>query len=363
MSGRLIALVLPSLGAGGAERVTLTLAQGLLELGDRVDLVLGQATGALLPMVPAGVRVIDLSAGPSLRGMIRPLVRYLARERPAAMQASMWPVTCWAVLARRLARSDARLVLTDHVNLSAMHADRGAAHDAAMRASMRIAYRRADAVTAVSQGVADDVERLARLPAGSVRAIPNPIPPPTSCREVARWPADGPRILTVGTLKAQKNQALLLDAVARLATVRPVQLAIVGEGEERAALEAHARQLGIADRVTLPGFAPNPACWYASADLFALSSDYEGFANVLVEALAHGLLVVSTDCPDGPAEVLAGGKFGRLVAPGDIDGLAGAIHAGIDSRADHAALKARAREFAPPAIVAAYRALLLGAAA
>lgn len=355
-----IALLLPNLGAGGAERVVLTLAEGLLARGDAVDLVLGQARGELMPQVPAGARVIDLKAGSRLRGIVRPLVRYLRQERPAALHASMWPVTCWAVLARTLARSDARLVLTDHTNLSAMHATLGRTHQAALRASMRIAYPTADAVTAVSQGAAADVARLAGLPPERVHAIPNPIPPPTSCREVARWPADGPRLLTVGTLKAVKNHALLLRAFAAVAAQRPVQLAIVGEGALRGELEKLARELKIADRVAFPGFTANPACWYASADLFALSSDYEGFANVLVEAMAHGLPVVSTDCPNGPAEVLAGGRFGRLVPPGDAGALAEALVAGLATPGDHAAQKRRARDFAPAPIIDRYRALLVG---
>lgn len=359
MTGKRIALLLPSLRGGGAERVALTLAEGLLALGDSVDLVLGQAHGELLGDVPAQARVVDLDAA-RLRGTVRPLARYLRAERPAAVQASMWPLTCWAVLARRLAGSDARLMLTDHVNLSAMHADHGRLHDVAMRASMAATYPAADVVTAVSRGAAADVERLANLRAGTVQAIPNPIPPPRSCRDVAAWPADGARILSVGTLKPQKNHALLLDAFARVAARRPARLAIVGEGALRPMLEAQARTLGIAERVAMPGFAANPACWYAAADLLVLSSDYEGFANVLVEALAHGVPVVSTDCPDGPSEVLDGGRFGRLVPPGDAGALAAAILASLDARHDHAALKARARDFAPAAIVARYRALLLG---
>ena len=361
MTASRIALVLPTLGGGGAERVALTLSEGLLAHGDAVDLVLGQAAGDLLPAVPDGVRVIDLAA-PRLRGMVRPLARYLKREQPAAVQASMWPLTCYAVLARTLADSNARLMLTEHANLTAMHAGLGRVHMVAMRASMAAAYPGADVRTAVSQGVAADVERLAGLPAGAVHAIPNPIPAPRSCRDVAEWPADGARILAVGSLKPQKNHALLLDAFARVAARRPAQLAIVGEGPLRPALATRAQALGIAERVVMPGFAANPACWYAAADLLVLSSDYEGFANVLVEAMAHGVPVVSTDCPDGPAEVLDRGRFGRLVPPGDAEALANAIVDALGNRHDHAVLKARARDFAPAAIVARYRDLLLGAA-
>lgn len=361
MTAAHLALVLPTLQGGGAERVAVTLAKGLAAGGDRIDIVLAEARGELLAELPPGVRVINLDAH-RFRDMLRPLAAYLRRERPDTVAAQMWPVTSWTALAHRIAGSTARLVLTDHVNLTADHAPRGRAHHLAMRATMAATYRRADALTAVSAGVAADVARLAALPRERIAVIHNPIPLPGPAA-AADWPGEGLRILSVGILKPQKNHALLLSAFAEVAAQRPARLAIVGDGPLRPALQAQAAALGIADRVRFPGFVTDPGPWYAAADVFALSSDYEGFGNVVAEALGHGLRVVSTDCPDGPAEILGGGRWGRLVPPGDAPALARAIAAATDSPADPAAARARAADFAPGPIVAAYRRAMLGGAA
>jgi glycosyltransferase involved in cell wall biosynthesis len=163
----------------------------------------------------------------------------------------------------------------------------------------------------------------------------------------------------VGTLKPQKNQRLLIEAFARMCGPED-RLSIVGEGGERRALKQTAATLGIAKQVLLPGYTPDPAQWYASADLFVLSSDYEGFANVVAEALGYGLTVVSTDCPSGPAEILDG--VGRLVPVGDIEALATTMTAALARPDDPAIARARAAFFEPKAIAELYRALLIGPA-
>jgi len=354
-----IALALPTLGGGGAERVAITLAQGFLARGDAVDFVLGQAKGAFIGSVPAGARVIDLGAI-RMRDTVRPMARYLSEIRPDAVHASMWPMTSYTVLAHRLARSQATLVLTDHVNLSAEHAKRGFIHGLAMRLSMATTYRAADAVSAVSQGVARDIAKLACLPQGRVLAIYNPIPRAEhGSGAKSPWHDEGARILSVGSLKPQKNHALLLDAFAELLKYRQAQLTIVGEGPLRPVLEQRAEDLGIQEKVRFVGFVEDPSSWYRSADLFVLSSDFEGFGNVLVEALDHGLRVVSTDCPDGPAEILKSGRHGTLVPAGDVLALAGAMHQTLSTPADPAAARERAGDFAPERTIEHYRTLLL----
>ncbi|SFR98913.1 glycosyltransferase [Sphingomonas jatrophae] len=353
-----IALLLPNLVVGGAERVTLTLAAELLKLGDRVDIVLLRREGGLLDAVPAGARLIVLDA-PRLRAAARPLAAYLAQERPAALLAAMWPLSSIAVWAAR--RSSTRVVVVEHNNMSAYARTWGSIPRALLGPTLRWSHRRAAARIAVSQGAATDLARLCGLPEDQVQAIGNPIPLPSAAPrdDTPDWGGSGRRILTVGTLKPQKNQRLLLDAFARMAQPED-RLAIVGEGEERGALERHAAALGIAAQVLLPGNAPDPGRWYASADLFVLSSDYEGLPTVLIEALGHGLTAVSTDCPSGPAEIL--GADGRLVPVGDAGALAAAMGAALASPDAPDAARARAARFAPERIAADYRALLLGAA-
>jgi glycosyltransferase involved in cell wall biosynthesis len=230
---------------------------------------------------------------------------------------------------------------------------------ALLRPTLRWSHRQAAARIAVSQGAADDLALLCGLPRSAVHAIHNPIAPPSPSQpgDLPEWGGAGRRILSVGTLKPQKNHLLLLDAFARMAQPGD-RLAIVGEGSERAAIEQAAEKLGIASQLLLPGYAPAPERWYASADLFVLSSDYEGFANVVAEALGHGLTVVSTDCPSGPAEILDG--LGRLVPVGDAVAMAEAIDAALAAPDAGAAARTRATAFAPAPIAARYRALLLG---
>jgi glycosyltransferase involved in cell wall biosynthesis len=351
-----IALLLPSLEPGGTERVTLTLAAEFLRLGDDVDLLVLRQEGALLDAVPVGARLVVLKAR-RLRGAVRPLRDYCARVRPDVLLASMWPLTSIAVWAAR--RSRTRVVVAEHNTLSVEAQTWSASARALLRPTLRWSHRQAAARIAVSQGAADDLALLCGLPRSAVHAIHNPIAPPSPSQpgDLPEWGGAGRRILSVGTLKPQKNHLLLLDAFARMAQPGD-RLAIVGEGSERAAIEQAAEKLGIASQLLLPGHAPAPERWYASADLFVLSSDYEGFANVVAEALGHGLTVVSTDCPNGPAEILDG--LGRLVRVGDVVAMAEAIDAALAAPDAGAAARARATAFAPAPIAARYRALLLG---
>ena len=338
------------------------LAQGMLARGHAVDLVVLKGGGVLEQLLPPSVRLIDLGS-PRLRSSLLPLIRYLRRERPAALLAFMWPLTVIAVLARMLARSPARLILADHCALSQQYAP--ALHKR-IRSSVRIFYPRADARVLVSDGAADDLARLSGLDRSSLDVIFNPVPPPGPIDQAvlhsakALWPASGRRILNVGSLKSQKNQALLLRAFASLAEQEEVQLLILGEGQERQALTALANELGVASRVSFPGFRTESASVYEAADMFVLSSDYEGLPMVLVEALHAGLPIVSTDCPSGPYEILGGGRFGTLVPMGDAQGLAQAMQAMLARPADPARQKARAADFSSDKAVDAYLRLLLG---
>jgi len=353
------AFLLPDAGAGGAERLTLDLMHGFVARGARVDLVLQQAVGEFLGMIPAGVRVIDLAA-PRLRSAWRPLRGYLQQERPDALLAAMWPLTTVAMAAAAGLRQRPRMVLSDHCALREQYAGQ-ARTLAAMKLTIPLSYRRADAVIAVSQALAKDLAQIAAMPPERVTAVCNPVPQPLRSGTQADWGArSGPRVLGVGSLKAQKNFALLIRAFARLDPALEATLAIVGEGTERTALEALVTELGLTGRVLLPGFTTTPGDWYESANLFALSSDYEGFGNVLVEAMHCGLSVVATDCPHGPAEVLGNGRWGRLVPVGDAAALAGAIDACLATPLDPAVQRARAAEFSVERAVDGYWRAMFG---
>lgn len=353
-----IALFLPNLGGGGAERVALATATDLVARGHEVDLVLIEAKGELLPLLPPEVRVFDLKARRIIASLL-PLARYLRDRKPDALHALMWPGTIVAILAHRLARSRAVLMVSDHVAFSQPFLS--ASQTMLLRWTTALFYPMADHRIAVSQGTADDLAALSGIPRERFEVIYNPIVPPNAVATTDKvqrlWGDAGARIISVGSLKAQKNHALLLRAFAKLGR-SDARLMILGEGPLRPNLRTLASELGIADRVLMPGFALDPWPYLASADLFVLSSDYEGFGLVIAEAMHAGLKIVSTDCRAGPGELLDGGRFGRLVPCGDADALAAAMDEALLEPSDSERLRKRAEELTGPATLARYAKLL-----
>lgn len=287
-----------------------------------------------------------------IRRAIFPLVRYLRSVRPNAVLASMWPLTVIALWARVLARVPMRVVVAEHATWSRSELLERPAVGWQIRSSMHRFFPRADGIVAVSEGAGDDLARFAGLDRAAISTIYNPIVeealarPTVTPSEPGDWFAGGHRrILAVGTLKSIKDYATLLNAFAILRQRHDAHLLILGEGECRPELEAQARELGIADSVSMPGFVIDPMPYYRQADLFILSSIAEGFGNVIVEALVVGTPVVSTDCQSGPREILCDGKYGLLVPVGDARALAEAMNTSLTSHHDHEALMARAQDF------------------
>lgn len=358
-----IAIMLPDLRGGGAERMRLNLAADWLAQGFAVDFVLLRKRGELVDLVPHGATITALGVD-RYRSAVGPLVAYLRETRPDVLLAAMWPLTVVAILGARLSRLPIRVVVSDHNALSKAYADRGLLHRLALGASMALTYPFADARVAVSEGVAHDLSRLCGLGANRFDVVYNPAAAATGA-QTRGWtrPAElDPHarvILNVGTLKAQKDHALLIEAFARMQPNGNVQLCILGEGVLRTSLEALIQERQLSGRVVLPGFVADPTPYYRAADLFVLSSKYEGFGNVIVEALDHGVPVVSTNCQAGPSEILADGRFGTLVPVSDPDALAAAMQQALDMDHDREALKRRAREFAPDVVARKYMKLML----
>jgi len=328
---RKISLFLPSLRGGGAERVMVNLARGFAERGLQVDMVLAKAEGPYLSEVHDGVRVVDLGSKRVLYSLPG-LVRYLRRERPDAMLSAMTHANVIAIWARRLAGVKTRLVVSEHNNLSIATENSRSLRAKLMPWFIRRFYPSSDAVVAVSRGVAEDLAARTGLPIEIIRVIYNPVITPELFAKAEEpldhpWfqPGEPPVILGVGRLVRQKDFATLIHAFALVREERPARLMILSEGEERPALESLVRELGIEEDVSLPGFVENQFKYMKRAAVFVLSSRWEGFGNVLVEAMALGTPVVSTNCPSGPAEILEGGKWGRLVPVGDVHKLAASM--------------------------------------
>lgn len=354
-----IALFLPNMSGGGAEQVALTSAKDLIKRGHEVDLVLVRAEGALLPLLPSAVRVVDLNAR-RMVASLAPLARYLRERKPDALHAVMWPVTIVAILAHRLARSRALLMVSDHTTLS-RHV-RSWGQRAILRWTTSFFYPMADFRVICSSQAADDLATLSGISRGRFEVLYSPFSPPeiirTNSDAERLWGDCEQRIITVGSMKQEKNQALLLRAFAQLGGHPKAKLMILGEGQLRPALEQLAAQLGVADRVLMPGFAIDPWPYLASADLFVLSSDYEGFGIALAEAMYAGLRVVSTDCMSGPSEMLDSGRYGRLVPCRDAAALAEAIEKALAEPAKPERMRARAISMAGQNMIARYSELL-----
>ncbi|MFL6763746.1 MAG: glycosyltransferase [Sphingomicrobium sp.] len=320
-----IAFLLPNLGGGGAERVALTLAKAFVERGHSVDLVVMERTGELIGAVPPGVRIVDLKVK-RMRNIVPSLIRYLRKRRPDAIHISMWPLTIIGIIGARASRVRMRVVVSDHATYSSSSLYSRQLKQLSW--SARLIYPLADRRVTVSEMGANDLAELTGIPRSRFEVIYNPIDVPrqiAASDETERaWRGPGRRILTIGTLKSEKNHSLLLRAFARMQD-SDAQLLILGEGPLRADLERLAAELGIADRVAMPGFALDPWPYLASAELFVLSSDSEGFPVALAEAMHAGLRIVSTDCVSGPSEMLDGGRFGKLVPIGDERALAEAM--------------------------------------
>jgi glycosyltransferase involved in cell wall biosynthesis len=402
-----IALFVTDFASGGVETTALEIATRLRTLGFEVDLVVCSATGPLARLVPSDVRVFEL--GPAselaarlavaradvggipanLRPILLPrmgphrlrslpgLAAYLRERRPDGLYAATPVPNLLAVWARRLAGVSTRVVVSQRNHVSSTLASSRRWRKRFLAPALGRGYALADGVVAVSRGVADDLAAATGLARERIRVVYNPV---VNARLAALakepldhpWlqPGEPPVVLSVGRLVEQKDYPFLVRAFARLREARPARLVILGEAQsaaqtrnEREALLALARELGVGGDVSLPGYVTNPFAFLARASVFALTSRFEGLSNALIQALACGCPVVSVDCPHGPAEILDGGAYGTLVRLGDEAGFAAALAAAIDAPVDRERLRERAAYFSVDRAVDAYLELLLGSRA
>jgi glycosyltransferase involved in cell wall biosynthesis len=382
---RRVALLMKSLGGGGVQRSMLQLARGLVERGVEVEILACRPDGKFRGLVPAGVSVVPLPSTPPGVGRLKVLATEPAAWRELLLPVLLPPVSSWqlrhlsALISRlREAPPDVLVTSATYLSLVALWArdaadartavivsERGnlSSHTSHGRRSIRLrlrhlpplvrrVYPRADGIVTVSQGVARNLSGHTGIPLERIETIYNPVVTPELDALAAQepghpWFDDGgaPIVLGAGRLVPQKGFQTLIDAVALLRRERPLRLLVLGEGKYRAALERRAAKAGLGPDFSLPGFAENPFAYMARASVFVLSSAYEGLPGVLIQALACGCPVASTDCPNGPSESLEAGRFGPLVPVGDAPALAGAIAGVLDAPPDREGLRAQGRSF------------------
>ena len=357
-----VALFVPSLGGGGAERVMVTLANALAERHFTVDFVLWTESGPLRSLLSDKVHVVALGTYNPVK-VILGFARFLKTYKPEVVISALFVGNIIAALAKAAVRSRAHLIVTEHVAIGTyLRNEPRRLRRLCIPPLMRLTYLLAQNIVTVSRGAAQSLAPvLGKTTSKRITVIYNPIDLARIEAMAAAADENGagwnvPTIINVGRLIEQKDQQTLIQAFAKVHAHRPCRLVILGEGEKRETLAALVRKLGVGSDVLMPGFIANPYSWMRQSAVFVLSSKFEGLPTVLIEAMQCGTPVISADCPSGPAEILEAGQWGRLFPPGDVDALASAIEDALDGKLA-TAVRQRAADFSIDNAVSRYVAL------
>ena len=356
-----IVVVLPNLVGGGAERLAIYLAHDWLERGFSVEFILMESKGDLLTLLDERVSLVDLKSK-KIRKALFPLAKALRKSNPDVIWSGLWPLTSVSILSWIFAGKKGRLFTIDHNYLSISTIKQLNVPSILLKFVMRLTYPFATGVMTVSHGAKLDLENLGSFKKGRVKVIYNPAATGkpalynvSSDESINLWGRTVKyKVITAGALSDQKNHKLLIRSFSKISQIREAKLIILGEGELRSELEDLIKSLNLEDKVKLLGFVKEPYPWFLSADLFVLSSDWEGLPTVLVESLECGLPIVSIDCPSGPYEILEKGKYGKLVPLYDELALTKAIEESLTQDHNLESLRIRAKDFSLDKISSEY---------
>lgn len=348
-----IAFFLPALNFGGIEANTIRLAKSFIEKGYDIELLLGRAQGEYLERIDKSLKIINFNKRRSI-GMIYSLARYMWKENPDIVYTGGEQANIILMLAKILSPKT-KVIISIRTNLTIEYKESERKFKKKIYPLLsKYLYKLADSIVTVSNGVAEDVNSLLGLPKNKMTVIYNPIVNDEIFELMEQknnhpWLNDNQYkvIISVGRLVNQKNFSFLIKSFEKVKKELPnTKLIILGDGPEKDKLNQLIKELEIEKDVALEGFVQNPYSYMKESDLFVLSSKWEGFGNVIVEALATGIPVVSTKCPSGPDEILENGKFGSLVRVNDVDQMSTAIlHELSTPSADEKKRKARAEKF------------------
>lgn len=348
-----IALLAANLNGGGAERSLVNLGIGLTELGHEVEFVLFQKEGPYLSLVPPSAKIVDLQIHHA-RESLPKLIRYFRANRPDAIFSILDHVNVVAVMGQMISRVPTRVCVSIRSTLSRESAAMGRKKKIEMWLASKL-YPKAHKVIAVSEGVANDTAQFLRISPDHIEVLYNPVITPDFLETFRQLPdhpwllkKELPVVIGVGRLTLAKDFDVLIEAFSEVIKVIPSRLIIFGEGEDRAKLEALIKSKGIEGSISLPGFTLNPYAAMSACDVFVLSSQFEGLPGALIQAMACGAILVSTDCKSGPREILEDGKWGRLVPVGNVGKLSEAIVAALED-----AIAGRSKEI-PQEVISKY---------
>jgi|AntDeeMinimDraft_5_1070356.scaffolds.fasta_scaffold00748_11 glycosyltransferase involved in cell wall biosynthesis len=359
---------LPSLAGGGAEKTMITLANEFSSRGHTVDLLLGKAEGPYKDKVSDDVRIIDFDApelpGFALSSSIPYIIKYIKLKQPDVIISALFPANLVNIIATKISNTDTISIISEQNRLSRHLEHTSSKERLTLPSLIRFIYPKSDVVTAVSQGVASDLSTISGIPQEQIEIAHNASMDP-DIEHLATEDVDHkffdtgyPVIIAVGNLTKQKDFETLLRSFAKVQENKQSRLIILGEGEKREELEQLRHRLGLDDMVDLPGFVNNPYAYLQQSSLFVLSSKWEGLPTVVIEALACGCPIVSTDCPSGPSEILKDGEYGTLIPVGDDKEMSTAILRMLEDPTPSDKLKERANDFSTEAAAERYLELI-----
>lgn len=320
---------------GGAERMMINLANGMADKGHTVDLIVVRNHGPYKNLIDSNINIVTLG-GKKVLFSIWGLTRYLKKEKPEILYSTLKHVNIAAILANKLSGNKTKTVIREACHL--LTTGNKQILQKIAYCLVPIFYKKADAIVAVSEGVAESIVEYCNIPFDRIHILPNPSVTNELIEKSKKLPKhpffnnkNTKVILGVGRLTYQKNFDHLIKAFSLLQkeSEQNIKLIILGDGEDRSMLEKLVRDLNLHESVSLPGFVDNPYSYMKKASLFVLSSRFEGSPNVLVEAMACGTPVISTDCPSGPKQILDDGKFGLLIPINDKKKLSDAMNHSI----------------------------------
>jgi glycosyltransferase involved in cell wall biosynthesis len=352
---RSLSLFLPQLSMGGAEKMAINLLNEWESSHLDIELVLGAEKGPLLEELSSEISVHSLKFNTERYPIIfcaNRLGNYINTTDPDLMLSFMYHANITTLLSRRLSEKNPKVIVSERNHLSSVLESLPTYKRLAVKLLQSRLYPSADHIIPISEGVAHDLKTHIGVNKAKVSVVYNPVVTDQviqlSKEDVEEaWfnPTEDDIVLAAGRLHPQKDFKTLIQAFDKVYSELDCKLVILGEGDQRSDLEELIHKLDLEEDVHLPGRVNNPYKYMRQASVFVLSSRWEGFGNVIVESLACGCPVVSTDCPSGPREILDGGEYGELTPMGDPSELADAIIQTIESPVDEDRLRCRSDDF------------------